>query len=283
MITKSFLTKAIKGLIICGLAAALPAIPSSAADKKFETFEEKIPGVLMPLKMVAIKGGKFQMAPIEQGGQPKEVEVKNFYISEIEVPWDIFDTFAFSLDMTEEEKKKDDALPKENRSRPSKPYGAPDHGFGHQGYAAISMTHKSAEKFCGWLSAKTGKKYRLPTEAEWEYAARAGGPAEVAPDAIDKVAWYWDNVEEKTQPVKTKEANAWGLHDVLGNAAEWVNGADGKPVARGGSYKTRAKKLSYALREPQTPQWNETDPNDPKSTWWLSDGKHVGFRVVCEE
>lgn len=295
--------RTIRKVASCFLGVALLAgVPvllnqSAQADSpapKGANFEQTIPGVPAKIEMIAIKGGKFQMMGTEDG-QPKEVELKNFSISKTEIPWDVFDTFCFSLDMSEAEKAEDDKwnnIDKAKRARPSKPYGNPDANFGHQGYAAISMTHKSAVRFCEWLSKKTGKKYRLPTEAEWEYAARAGGTHEVPEEGLDEIAWHYGNGDDKAHPIGEKKPNAWGLHDMIGNAAEWCVTADGKPIARGGSWKTRAKPnvraktklpLNYAYREEQDESWNKTDPNDPKSTWWLSDGSHVGFRVVCEE
>jgi formylglycine-generating enzyme required for sulfatase activity len=235
--------------------------------------------------MVAIKGGKFTPA-----GSDKEVEVKNYYIGKTEMTWEVLDIFAFSLDLSEAEKAKDDEwnnVDKTKRARPSKPYGAPDHGFGHQGFAALSMTYKSADKFCAWLSQKTGHKYRLPTEAEWEYAARAGGPAgPIDPAALQKIAWTKDEADDMMHPVGLKAPNAWGLLDILGNGCEWCVGNDGQPCARGGSWSTPVKKLAtagYGIREVQNEKWNSTDPQDPKSSWWLSDGKFVTFRVVRDE
>ena len=126
-------------------------------------------------------------------------------------------------------------------SRPSHPYGAPDRGFGHDGYAAISETSRAAMQFCVWLSAKTGKKYRLPTEAEWEFACRAGGPGgKLDREELKKVAWFWENSEEQPHPVGKKAPNAWGLYDMLGNVGEWAIGLDGKPVLCGGTWQDKA-------------------------------------------
>ena len=254
-------------------AAAAGAAPAQGGALK--PYAETIPGSLVKFEMVPIPAGT-----ITPAGATKPTRMKPFWIAKTEVTWDAFDIFVFRLDQTEEQK----AAGADAASRPSKPYGAPDRGFGHQGYPALAMTYHSAEQYCKWLSAKTGKKYRLPTEAEWEYAARAGSGAgaPLGKDELSKVAWYWDTTEDKTQAVGTKAANAWGIHDVLGNVAEWCTGQDGTPVVRGGSFYDKAEKVQFAGREKQTPAWNANDPQNPKSKWWLANAPFVGFRVVCE-
>lgn len=281
-------SKLMQQLIAFALAAGLPAVFACAAQP---TRVEKIPGTTSQFELVEIPAGKMEIQIDKVDAAPRTVEIKKIWMGKNEVTWDEFDTFAFSLDLSEEEKQKDDAIQdKALRSRPSKPYSAPDHGFGHNGYAAISMTKKSAEKYCEWLSKKTGKKFRLPTEEEWVYACRAGqAPEQLDGEALDKVAWHKDNSasdahpDGKPHPVGKKEPNAWGLHDMLGNVAEWVSTSDSKNVARGGSWDHSTSQINCNKRFVQSARWNMTDPQDPKSTWWLSDGKFVGFRVVCEE
>ena len=85
-----------------------------------------------------------------------------------------------------------------------------------------SVSKDDAHAFLARLNAQNdGYNYRLPTEAEWEYAARAGttGPLYAS---LDEVAWYGDNSEDETHPVGMKKPNAWGLYDMLGNVREWV-------------------------------------------------------------
>jgi formylglycine-generating enzyme required for sulfatase activity len=256
---------------------------SQAAASQAAPFVQLIPGTLVQFEMRRVPGGKLVMNDPDKPGATRTVEVKPFYIGKTEVTWDEYDIYTFRLDLTEEQK----AQGFDAASRPSKPYGAPDRGFGHQGYAALAMTNTAAEGYCKWLSQKTGRKYRLPTEAEWEWACRAGGPEVPGTDKalLEKAAWYWDNADDKTHPVGSKAPNAWGLHDMLGNVAEWCAGMsqDGLPVVRGGSYDDAAQKISSASRAPQTPAWNMTDPQNPKSKWWLANAPFVGFRVVCDE
>src|SRR5207244_3677912 len=157
-------------------------------------------------------------------------------------------------------------------------YGAPDRGYGHQGYPALSMHVGSAEFFCKWLSAKTGKKYRIPTEAEWEYACRAGQPAgePLTKDQLDSIAWFWDNADDKTHPCGEKKPNAWGFVDMLGNASEWVTTLDNKSCLAGGSFTDRVKLVQPDARAFWKPEWQAEDAHTPKSKWWLSNGNFAG-------
>jgi formylglycine-generating enzyme required for sulfatase activity len=242
-------------------ASSATAPAPAAASAKLAAYTEKIPGTLVSFDMIPMGGG---------------TTMQSFWIGKTEVTWDEFDIWAFSLDIPE----KDRAAGVDAESRPSKPYGAPDRGYGHQGYPAMSMTHEAAETYCMWLSAKTGKKYRLPTEAEWRLACRAG--ADFDKSRADVVAWFADNSQEKTHPVASKQANAFGLFDTAGNVAEWCVAADGKYVACGGSFVSSIDDIGCAARRPDNPRWKDTDPQDPKSKWWLSDGPFIGFRVVRE-
>jgi formylglycine-generating enzyme required for sulfatase activity len=260
----------------CVAAQRAPEKPQAPTPKKLEPFTETIPNSLVTFDMVPIPGK-------EAKAGSDEPSIKPLFISRHEVTWDAYDIFVFRLDLAERERA---AEGRDAQSRPSKPYGAPDRGFGHAGYPALAMTYHAAQKYCEWLSQKTGKKYRLPTEAEWQHACTAGAAgAEQAPasaDALGKVAWHWDNAEDKTHPVGKKEPNALGLHDMLGNVAEWAAGRDGNPVACGGSYDDEAKDVTPASRKLPEKAWNATDPQNPKSKWWLSDAPFIGFRVVCE-
>ncbi len=231
-------------------------------------FREELAGTTATLEMVPIPAGAFRSGETT-------IEIPAMWMSKTEITWDLFDVFVYRLDAT------DNGTPAgvDAVTRPSKPYLPPDRGFGHEGFPAISMSHKGAAEFCVWLSAKTGRTYRLPTEAEWEYAARAGA---AEPVSLDEIAWYSGNAKDTTHRVGGKAANAWGLHDMLGNAAEWCDGADGKPVTRGGSYRDGKAVVAFGARVPQDSSWNMSDPQVPKSGWWLADCSFVGFRVVCE-
>lgn len=200
-----------------------------------------------------------------------------FWMASSETTWEMFDAFVYKKDQLEGLSNADvDAL-----TRPSQPYNPMDRGFGHDGYPAISMSFQNAKAFCEWLSAHSGLRYRLPTEAEWELAARAGAKGDV-PDALASRAWFADNSGGKTHPVNEKLPNELGLYDMLGNAGEWCVAPDGSGVMRGGTFQSKPEEATYTARAPATPEWNRRDPQIPKSKWWLIDGGFVGFRVLCE-
>lgn len=253
------------GLIVCGLVVERTCAQGveAPAVSAVESFAQEIPGAALSIRMVRVPGDE------EKGIAP-------FYMCETELPWLAFDPFVYRLDVA-------DAGAVDATTRPSKPYLPPDRGFGHDGYAAISMSFHSAQMYCVWLSEKSGKKYRLPTEAEWEHAAGGEGNAIPADASLADFAWYRENADGKPHPVGTKRANARGLHDMLGNVQEWCVDAEGKPVTKGGSYRDAADRLTVDHRTAQSSAWNASDPQIPKSKWWLSDGPFVGFRVVCEE
>ncbi|MCS6859344.1 MAG: formylglycine-generating enzyme family protein [Abditibacteriales bacterium] len=259
--------------------------PQPTASPALKSFTETIPGTNVKFDMIAIPAGTLVMADPTRNGAPRRVTIKAFWLGKTEVTWDQYDLFALvdasKIQEPTAGERKDIVV--DGIARPSPPYSAPDRGFGHEGYAAIHLTYYAATQYCRWLSWKTGKKYRLPTEAEWEYACRAGvWKAEPLKD-LDKYAWYVDNANDKTHPVATKQPNAWGLYDMLGNVMEWCQGLDGKPVARGGAYNDVADDVHPGARKVPTDEWNATDPQFPKSKWWLSDAPFVGFRVACEK
>ncbi len=250
-------------------------------------FTQDLTGTTVSFEMKPIPGATVKVPDASAEGGSREVTLAPFYLSATEIPWQVYDVFVFKLDETADQPSGIDAV-----SRPSKPYIPPDRGYGHDGYATISVTNKSAKAFCEWLSLKTGKKYRLPTEAEWEHACRTGLGGEVAgavggsqpiPAAtLDEQAWHKANADNTPHPIATKKPNALGLFDMLGNVAEWVQGTDATPVLKGGSFKDKPEDIAITNRAVQTRAWNQTDPNMPKSQWWLSDAPFAGLRVVCE-
>jgi formylglycine-generating enzyme required for sulfatase activity len=169
------------------------------------------------------------------------------------------------------------------------------------------MTQLAARTYCEWLSAKTGRYYRLPTEAEWEYACRAGTTTAYSfgddPGELDDHAWHYENCEDSYHPVGEKKPNPWGLYDIHGNVAEWTldqyipdyyqrfAGKVSKnpwpiphkiyPLAvRGGSWDDDPPALRSAARRGSEKDWKQQDPQLPQSIWYFTDALFAGFRVV---
>jgi len=201
------------------------------------------------------------------------VDGSGFYMSKHEITWDVFDIYAFSRDLEQSQI----TAGVDAEARPTRPYGAPDQSWGHQNYAAISMTKYSAIKFTEWLSKSTGRNFRIPTDSEWEIAC-----AQESNSDIDSIAWHRRNSDYQAHEVGTKVANEIGIHDMLGNVAEWVITEEEGDFARGGSHNMKPADISCQAVDKQEPFWNNTDPQIPKSEWWLSDVFYVGIRVIMD-
>lgn len=275
---------------------------AAAAAGPMAPYRKTIPGTDVAYDMVPIPAGEFPMGTPETDpahkkdeGPVHKVRLEAFWMSAHEVTWDEYRLFMFANQAGETAAKdaQVDAV-----SRPTRPYVEMSFGMGINGYPAISMTQHAANKYAEWLSAKTGEFYRLPTEAEWEYACRAGSRTD--PANLDDYAWYADNSNGKYQKVATKKPNAWGLYDMLGNVMEWTLDqyapypASGAPVAdpwvksttgypqavRGGAWTDRADKVRCGARVASDPSWKQQDPQLPKSIWYHTDAQGLGFRLV---
>jgi formylglycine-generating enzyme required for sulfatase activity len=265
--------------------------------------------------MVPIPGGKFLMgSPADEDnrnddeGPQAEVEIEPFWMAACEVTWEHYDMWAQDLEIGRRKQAptEKDWLP-DAVSRPTLPYMPMNFDMGHDGYPAICMTQYAAKVYCKWLCAKTGRYYRLPTEAEWEYACRAGTTTAYSfgddPGQLDDYAWWFDNSPDGYHKVGRKKPNPWGLYDVHGNVAEWVldqhvrdyyrQRADGKVdgpfavptteyprVVRGGSWDDDPEQLRSAARRGSNEKWKLGDPQLPQSIWYHTDALFLGFRVV---
>jgi hypothetical protein len=148
-------------------------------------------------------------------------------------------------------------------------------------YPVTNVGWHSAMAYCEWLSKKTGQRFRLPTEAEWEYSCSSGSEIKSAKD-LDKVAWFKANSEDCVHLAGQKNPNEWDLNDMLGNVWEYclepAHPPEFGPVLRGGAWDSPA--VGCESRQEVIPEWYERDPDRPLSLWWLTDGFCQGFRVV---
>lgn len=247
-------------------ALALAATPAFAQEK--ETVA--IPDSPIKFDLVHVKGGKAKLGE----EKPQELDLKPFWIGAREVTWDEYSLYyegrkAAKLDGVTRPSQPDVIDPKEPF-----PNGEAQGGT----HPAISVGWFGAMGYCEWLTRKTGQKFRLPTEAEWESAAGA------APASLDDVAWFEGNSGKNSHEVGQKKPNALGLYDIFGNAWEnclepFAPPAQG-PVVRGGGWNTAAKDVRPGKRQSVPDDWAERDPKRPLRLWWLTDGNFVGFRVV---
>jgi formylglycine-generating enzyme required for sulfatase activity len=247
---------------------------------------DKLPRTTVQIEMIRIPGGR--MTVKDKEGKPKVYDIPPFLIQRTEARWDEWDVFYLGLDLDPDAQL--DRRIRERRDAMLKPSPVPyeryDRNFGHDGWPIHGLTLHTVRKYIEWLNPTTGKQYRLPTEVEWEWACRAGSPAPLRPTgaALDRVAWFDKNSGEEPKKTGTKAPNAWGLHDMLGNVAEWVIRSDESAVLAGGSHQDEAKDVHDAAREiPDNRRLQRDHPDTPQPIHiWLSNGTHVGFRLVRE-
>lgn len=243
----------------------------SRSSKKFKVFRNSLRSGGKGPKMVWIPSGSFRMGDIQGNGkygQVHQVAIKRFAMGQYEITFAEYDRFAEAT----------------KREKPA------DNGWGRGNQPVINVSMEDAMDYTKWLSKQTGKKYRLPTEAEWEYAARAGTETyywwgnEIGSNQANCAVCgsSWDR--KQTAPVGSFEFNAFGLYDLAGNVFEWtcsefekrysgkeqkcVNKKRVKAVYRGGSWRSKPLLLRSAYRNV-----------------WGSHGRNslIGFRVVREQ
>jgi formylglycine-generating enzyme required for sulfatase activity len=247
-------------------------------DTPLATEVVSVPGTAVSFAMVRVPSGFLRGERVE-----------SFAVATLEVTWD--DYLAMLLE-SEGPPPSKSGEPIDGFARPTKPYIATDRGYGQGKRPIISISAKGAESFAHWLALRTGRPFRLPTEREWEWAARAGSTGRWTcgddPAALDALAWYDANANQSSQLVGTKAPNAWGLFDVHGNVAEWcrVEQPDGTKYGAhalaGGSFFDLAEGLEFGVREFRDTDWNMSDPQIPKSVWWLANAAWPGMRVVMD-
>jgi formylglycine-generating enzyme required for sulfatase activity len=293
-------------------AAAGEPAPAPAAAPAAKPYTETIAGTKVTFEMVPLPGGSFQMgSPAKEKGRKKDegpqrpVTVRPFFMGKHEVTWDAYHLFL-DIGMKHAlagggDDDKPDAL-----TYPTPPYADETFGLGRGKSPNIAVTWHAAMEFARWVSSKTGKSYRLPTEAEWEYACRAGAatayPFGDSPAKLGEYAWFAGNAQKKPHVVGGKQPNAFGVFDLNGNVSEWVidryspdfyakpvegplpvnlpGEARYSHVVRGGSWKEKAPALRCAARRFSEPIWSKQDPQTPQSIWWHTEATEVGFRLV---
>ncbi len=237
--------------------AAMEIYETACEVTSFEPFIETIPGTSAEIRMVPVEGGQFEIGSPkkepgrrENEGPVRTVDVSSFFMAEIEITWDVYMEFfretqsegrsdggAFTRSLDEIDSP--DAI-----TGPTPPWANPDQGWGFGERPAITMSYYAAETFCRWLSLKTGKNYRLPTEAEWEYAARGGtstpyffegNPKKYTKErlwnrvfgadttTINSYIIYEANSGLKTQPPDSVKSNPFGLKNMMGNVWEFCS------------------------------------------------------------
>jgi formylglycine-generating enzyme required for sulfatase activity len=245
------------------LACDRPTPPPQAPAPEKVT----IPGTPLSFEVVPVAGTPGKLAPFKIGTR--------------EVTWAEFNAYFESKDL---------ATGVDAVTRPTRAISY----FGQVGVPAHFLDAKrpvtnvrwhSVVSYCDWLSKKTGGYWRLPTESEWEFAARAGETG-AAPASLDDAAWHKGNSQGRTHDCGEKKPNALGLYDTLGNLWEYClefdKGTEFAPVLKGGCWSSPPDQLTFATRHGVPLAWFEEDPNRPRSVWWLTN-KDVsqGFRVVC--
>lgn len=271
----------------------------------FKSYDQTITGTPVKFKMAAIPAGKFKIgSPVSERGRDddegpqKEIELSPFWMGVKEVTFAEWDLYF-----------KDPAIPQgktiDGVTRATPQYIDLTFGMGRDGNHPVnSMSHIAAMMYCKWLYSKTGIFFRLPTEAEWEYACRAGTettyPFGNDPQSLKEYGFFKQGMDSEFHHVGLLKPNAWGLYDMLGNLTEWtvdqydpayytsintinpmtLPGSKYPKTLKGGSFVDDSKELRCANRLASRPNWTRRDPQIPKSIWWLTDAMYVGFRVV---
>ena len=290
----------------------------AGVDKQdFIGYRQEIKTSELNFEMLPIKGGKFSMGSPSSDSKRGEnefpshqVEISDFWMGKHEITWDEYELWMLNLDKDNREYNKVEPSETDGLSdavtKPTAPYVDMSFGMGKSGHPAICMTQLSAKMYCMWLSARTGNFYRLPTEAEWEYACKGGTDTAYSfgDDSKDlsNHSWHVGNSRFKYQKIGQKSPNPFGLYDMHGNVWEWVLDQYAPPgedigkrlrvnplvapntlyprVVKGGSWDDGAASHRSAARMGSEEAWKQQDPQIPKSVWYHTDAIFVGFRIV---
>lgn len=279
-------------------------------DEKLVAFEDTLASGAK-IEMLPVKGGEFTWRG-EKEDDVLKVTLSPFWMARHEITWEAYEPFMLSpipreknglpLDFMRAQIENDI----EFIARPTPPYHPMTFGMKRDGHPALSMTQHAANKYCQWISFQTGHFYRLPTEAEWEFACRAGkdGNASWGDDSKNAgdYAWFGKATEHYNVPGQ-KKPNSLGFYDMHGNVMEWTLdqyvpnrreyfGKDAvvdpwvkatKPyphVVKGGHWQHSLDEISAAARHQSTPMWKIADPQRPRSLWYHTSTPWLGLRVV---
>lgn len=339
-----FVIGVLVGLILCPMQFSLaaepaqnstgisPTKPASGPAVEVEggfmvPYTLTIPGSSVQIEMIPIPGGKFRLGSredadehVEDEGPQVAIEVGPMWVAKTETSWEEYRLYMsmyklFKALQGQGLRRLDETNKVHAVTAPTElydptytfEYGQDDH------LPAVTMTQYAAKQYTKWLSKLTGEQYRLPTEAEWEYACRAGTESAYhfgdSPEDLDEYGWFYENADEVPHDVGLKKPNQFGLHDMHGNVMEWVIDSytedgyeaisqDGETVSfldavqwpethdnrvvRGGSFQDDAELLRSAARlGSMDDAWKDKDPNIPLSPWWFTDdpARGIGFRI----
>ncbi|HBE68839.1 MAG TPA: transcriptional regulator, partial [Planctomycetaceae bacterium] len=286
-----------------------------------------VPGSDVTIDMVPVPGGTFNLGSPEDEdgfeddqGPQIQVKVEPMWVAKYETTWKQYQLYMAMYQLFKDpDLRSARPLTDENAvdavTAPTELYEPSfTFEFGQDDeLPAVTMTQYAAKQYTKWLSKLTGQQYRLPAEAEWEYACRAGSEDAFSfgedEDELEEYAWYYDNADDLPHPVGEKKPNAFGLHDMHGNVMEWaIDGYtdDGyaslsekeQPLAaldtirwaesydnrvvRGGSFQDDPEQLRAAAKlTSDDDNWREDDPNSPLSPWWYTSDptRGIGFRI----
>lgn len=290
---------------------------SGVAQSKFVSDSiliQKIEPTDVFFEMVQIPGAIYKMGAFNSDSTQISdenplhlVQIDSMWVGKYEVTWEIFELFLA------ENKTLFDSIPKEKSmkidaiTRPSPPFEDPSLAMGKKNYPVVSISPYAAITFCKWLSTVSGRFYRLPTEAEWEYICKGGGSNidffANKFDILDQYVWSYENSNYQYAKIGQKLPNAFGIYDILGNVAEWtLDQYDDEyykkeqdtvtinpwnipkklhpRVYRGGSWNDDLADISSTKRSKSGFYLQKNDPQIPKSFWWYTDSSYIGFRLV---
>ena len=302
--------------------AARPHVLQAQDYQAGDVRQIRIPGTDVSFELVFVPDGVFDLgSPTDEPGRDDDegpqlsVQMSAFWMGRFEVSGDEFAVFRFPDRDADSTAAPGGSYSVDAVSRPSTPYEDPSFGMGTARTPATGMTQWAALQYAKWMTAKTGVFFRLPTEAEWEYACKAGtdgngtiggDDAEEGDDGVatelDAFAWHAGNSDDRLHHIGQKSPNSWGLYDLLGNASEWTldeyhpeayaqfEDQHRNPwtqptrrhprTVRGGTFRDEARTLRCANRLGSTLDWKRRDPQIPQSEWWNTDSPFLGFRLA---